>query len=228
MEKLPSWWNLGLTVLRLILVTSMFFVFFSLRISKFLAGLWRGNGYNWTLLQLSWLFSVSSVCVCAWSSPSLWLSCFSLWTKNSLQCLWMTFLFSSGMPKPRPPGPWSNRVFWATGGKAGTSCLVESRFLPGRTENPAGLPTSRTGFRRRWFSSLPFCKSKMLYLLHATALMQLYNPHFCSFFWTVCVPRRCKLLSDLLWQWETSAKGGFLYSFRQWYGFVGRILEIRF
>lgn len=29
--------------------------------------------------------------------------------------------------------------------------------------------------------SLPFCKSKMLYLLHATALMQLYNPPLCSF-----------------------------------------------
>lgn len=49
---------------------------------------------------------------------------------------------------------------------------------------------------------LPFCKSKMLYLLHATALMQLYNP-FCFFnffllsFINLRVPYGCKMLSKL-------------------------------
>lgn len=54
----------------------------------------------------------------------------------------------------------------------------------------------------------------MLYLLHAGALMQLYNPLivFCLFFpfSNLCVLYRwCTLLSKLLWQWKCPAEGGF-------------------
>lgn len=79
--------------------------------------------------------------------------------------------------------------------------------------------------------SLPFCKSKMLYLLHATALMQLYNPPLCSFVFNLffvfpIVNVNC--CRNFCGDGKTSAKGDFLYFFGQWYGFVGRILEIRF
>lgn len=65
------------------------------------------------------------VCVRVRGPPIAPTELFFFVNKNSLQCLWMSFLFSSGTPKSGAPGPWSRRVFWATGWKAAPSCLVE-------------------------------------------------------------------------------------------------------
>lgn len=53
-------------------------------------------------------------------------------------------LFRAGRSKPWPRGPSSNRVFWPTRWeKTVPTCPGKSFFLPGRTENPAGLRTRR-------------------------------------------------------------------------------------
>lgn len=67
--------------------------------------------------------------------------------------------------------------------------------------------------------SLPFCKSKMLYLLHATALMQLYFSVpfvFCFLFLPfvfLIVDVNC--CQNFCGNGKTSAEGDFLYSFGQ-------------
>lgn len=78
-----------------------------------------------------------------------------------------------------------------------------------------------------------FLHSKMLYLRHATALMQLYNPNSDLSFFHLVLPF-CVFTVGVhccgdcfLWQRKTSAKDDFLY-FWDNDGFVGRILEIRF